>query len=221
MSDTNNIMASLQQAAEQAGKMAGAPQTTGTDLVVQDSTPPAPVNLASFRANAKPSVTNYLKVNENGMKIGSNPGLVETFEGKIDFSKLRPCLQVRFGKNPVKYYKSFDGRRSVDGQLWTAVVAQAKQVEPGRTSDPYSTVEMVIEVTADVKDIKGGVVAKAGDRLGYTPPFTGTGYVGELLNAAEAAGFNPNTATVDVIVTAKSEAKGSNTWGNVIFTLKQ
>lgn len=218
----SNIEAALAAAAASA-KAASTGADPSTALVQNDANvptvPSTRPSAADFMNNRSAGADVYLKVSQHGLNLGTNPGLVEGFDATIELSKLRFCHQVRFG-NPPKYLKTFDGKRTADGsgQPWTVSLAQAKSVDPGKASDPYNTAEMVFITDDVVKDMKGKEVAKAGAKVGYTPPYTGTQYLFDLLDAVAAHNGDIEKAKVRIKVGYEAKNRNGNNWGNVTFT---
>ena len=211
--------------AKAAAYVAAPATSTAVTPAAGSFSPPANrqrMTASDFMNSARTSVDKYLKVSEHGMTIGTElKALVESFEATIKLSDLKFCQQVRFGNNPVQYFKTYDGVKSTDGRSWNDVLAQAKSVVQNRTSDPYPTAEMVLTLVDQVKDVKGQPVkdATAGVTLGYTPPYTGAPALAELMKAVEEAGGDTNTSTVRVKVSSEGQNRNGNSWGIVKFAL--
>lgn len=214
MSIAETLAAAQAKAAE--GK-AAVPQTVG-GAQLPDAGPSRKMSVTDFMGSGRSNAENYLKVSEHGLTIGTDiKKLIESFPAVIDCAELRACTQVRFGK-PPQYIKTYDGRKSTDSRSWSECLALAKSVDSGRQSDPYQTLEMIIRPSEDVKSMKGeDTLAKAGIRLGYTPPYTGVPEASSFLEAVHNAGGDVERSKANVKVGYKDKASNGNTWGIVTF----
>lgn len=217
-----SIADTLKDAADAAAK--------STNTAVVESTPasvPATVapgkrlSLTDTRNNAGSSVATFLKVSFYGLTIGKDAKkLLKSFEATIDLSEAKACIQTRYG-NPAQYFKTYDGAiTSGSGKPWTQTLAQAKQMDPSKSSDPFNTAELVVVADEDIKTADGLDVVPAGTRIGYTPPYTGVDAFTKLMKAVEEAGGDQEKSKVRITVGFEPQSRGGNNWGIVTFQFK-
>ncbi len=217
---------SIEDQLKQAAQAAQSTNTASQGTAVAEAAQSAPavvgkrIGRQDFQNNAAGNVGTYLKVSEHGLTFGKEAKkLVDKFSATIDLSKVKYCQQVRFG-NPAQYYKTLDGVTTQGtGKPWTVTLQQAKQIDSGRSSDPYATAEIVMVTSAPVKSVKNEDVVEAGTVVGYTPPYTGADAFNQLIKDVEAAGIDPDRGVVDVEVGYIDQHRNGNNWGIVTFKL--
>lgn len=164
------------------------------------------------------AVDAFLKVNEDGLKIGDKPQLIETITVDIDLAQCVVAQVIKFG-NPAVYYKTLDGMTTQgQGFTWSEAIMRAKQINP--KADPYKSVDIPMTLVEDAKDLKGNVVVEAGTTLGHSTSTTNWANMVALLKAVDAKGYSRSTDTVRVTITSERRTnKNNNVWGVLKFEL--
>jgi len=220
MTTPNPVDAAI-QAAEQQAKQAPA-QTASVPAVSQAPqqtavaayTPVKPPSLADLSSGSM-NVDDFLKVNENGLKIGAKVNLIEKIKVKIDLTEVVPFNGIRYG-NPPTYAKSYDGVTCASGGTWNEAVAKANLVDP--KARPYNGADISMALLEDAKDIKGVVVAEAGLRLGHSTSITNRAEIASFLKEVDKAGLTGGVVEAEVSYKPMTN-KNSQTWGIITIAL--
>ena len=166
------------------------------------------------------SVDQWVKVKEDGLKLGDKPGLIESMLVDIlmvDGSGFVVKYSAKAG-NPAQYESSYDGVTSASGGAWAAALARLQALEPNKAVRPYKSVDLPMTLAEDIK--KGDVVlAKVGDVLGYTTSTTNWGNWEVLYRDVTAAGLMGKSVRVKLTAQARTN-KNANAWGVVKFDLQ-
>lgn len=104
---------------------AGVPATAQTPLSAES------MMQGSFAVDA------FVKVSEDGMKIGDKAGLIETMRVSIDLSEVFYYFGVKYGSNPAIYKKTQNKAMSLDGTPWSEVLATAARVDGAKFKGEY------------------------------------------------------------------------------------
>ena len=163
------------------------------------------------------AVDAYLKVNEHGFTIGEKGDqlITDPLTVMIDLSTVQYGEAIKFGKDPVRYHKTYDGVRANSGIAWQEAIRQAQLVDP--KAAPYMTCDIPMTLLGDVKSVKSVEVAKAGLKIGHSTSTTNRAHWVELTQAAKAAGLSKQKVVVKL--TAELRQKNTYTWGLIKFEL--
>lgn len=202
----------------QAAAMAVAAPAPATAVAVAPA--PAPVKLTMETMSAgQMSVDQWIKVKEDGLKLGDKPGLIESMILGLDMTLdrgFRLKYAIKNG-NPAQYAYSFDNATADGGGTWAAAIEKIQKLDPSKKCSPYRAVDLPFFVIEDVK--KGDqVLAKIGDTLGHTTSTTNWANWEVFYKAVEAAGLMGQKVKVKVTAQPRTNTKG-NTWGVLKFEL--
>lgn len=159
----------------------------------------------------------WLKVKDTGLLAGETKRPVETIKVKINLVEglgYTPCTSVKFG-NPVQYIKTYHkttdpSATTVQGKSWRAEVQRAFAVDP-ECKGEYPSVDLVMTLLEDSGSMKKGEVIAHGTATTSFKHFV------SFLKEAKAAGLDGKE--VEAVLGCKSRQKGSNSWGELTFTL--
>lgn len=228
----NPVDEAIAQAKAKANANTAAQAAQSTAVATAAAPAPAPAPYQAPRSYSMDDMVNggmvcdaFLKVNEDGLKIGDKPDLIDNIVVNIDFATVMSGEAIKTdGKNP-QYFKTFDGVKATTGGTWQEAVNKVRIVSPD--AKPYMTSDIPMTLTAAAKSIKGAEVAPVGYKLGHSTSTTNRANWVDLFNKAKAAGLvkPDNTAasgysgSVSVKVTAERKNKAQNVWGVLKFEL--
>lgn len=163
-----------------------------------------------------PRNTPYIKVNEFGILIGKQKkGFLDGFTAKIllkeDFG-FQLKYTVRFG-NPAQYLSTYDGVVCDKGGSWHDAMMKAKRVDP--KADPYVSVDVVLELTEEVK--AGEETLAAGTKIGFNSSKTNFSEWSDFYAEAQKQGLLGQE--VEVKIGYRDIEHNGNTWGVLTFGL--
>ncbi|WCD44189.1 hypothetical protein Lumi_050 [Xylophilus phage Lumi] len=166
------------------------------------------------------NVDAWLKVNQFGLTIGEHSkDLLDEIVLEINMTDgvgFMPKRGIK-GGNPAQYAYTFDGETANDGKPWEEACRRIRMLQPD--ARPYPCVDLPFTVLEDIIGPKSKqVIAKAGDRLGYTTSTTNYGTWEQVYRAADAAGRLGTTVQVKLTAIPKKNGKG-NEWGIIGFEL--
>jgi hypothetical protein len=197
-----------------------------TSSAVSTAVAPAPVKLSMETMQAgQMSVDAWLKVKEDGLKIGDMPGLLPEIRVKlnmVDGQGFMLKYAIKAG-NPAQYAYTYDRSTAVGGGTWPEAQARIRALEPAGKRPPseYRAVDLPFTLLEDVTVGKGKdakVIAKAGDTLGYTTSTTNWANWEQFYKEVEKAKLIGQTVEVKLSAQARKNNAG-NTWGVVAFEL--
>ena len=216
-------MADAIQTAIEAAKGAAASTPTAANanaaqaLATTAPSRAAPLSAADMMTGSF-SVDAFLKVTEDGIKIGDKAGLItESFEVVIDLSTAFYYYAMKYG-NPASYEKTQDQVRSLSGKPWPELLAQAVRVDGDKFKGSYRSGDIAMKLLTDVKDFKGALVETAGTVVGKSLSTTEWKEWEAFLRSVMKAGLNADTAEVRAVVTSKQKKNNAgNIWGIISF----
>ncbi len=215
-----DINAAIKAAQETAGEIVEAEATyTPPAHTNQNATPMAKPSMETMgnSTGISNSVDTWLKVKEDGMKIGTEKGLItEKVKVKVTMVEDEGFFvkqSIKWG-SPVSYASTYDGVTSDKGGNWGDQIAMVKSIAP--KSNPFPSADIIMVLDQDVK-MKENVIKK-GTKMGHTLSMSNWGGWTEFYREVSAAGKLGEE--VDVLISAE-EVNGSNgyTWGVVAFEL--
>lgn len=215
MTDTPSV---LEQAMNQADAAADAAptnqvvtQTPGAVAAAGGGAPISRPSLDDMADNAGISVDAFVTFKYEGMKIG-NGKLFETFEAILDMNEVAPISQVRATRSgATTFVKSYDGISTSTGENFQQKIASL-QATHDKVDGPYSTVELPLELIGSVPG------ADEGQRLGITPPMTGTDEWNAFYRGLRDKGLTKSKLKVRVNHIPKTN-RNKNEWGIAGFEL--
>lgn len=216
---TNAVQDAINQAKQKAAEQAANAQVPAT---TSQSSAPAPYQAprkftADDLAAGSMNVDAFLKVSEDGLKVGDKPGLIDSIIVNIDMSTVQYCEAIKYG-NPAVYAKTYDGVKAVGGGTWSEAIARAQAAQPG--CQPYNSADLTLILVEAAKSLKGDVIAEPNTKLGHSLSTTNRGNFAELLDKIEAAGLNKHAANVKVKITSEVRTnKKQQKWGVLKFDL--
>jgi hypothetical protein len=165
------------------------------------------------------SVDAFIKVSEDGIKIGDKPGLIESLDVKIDLAEVMYYFGIKYGKDPVTYEKTTDRVTTFSGKSWGQVLSDATRVEGSSFRGEYSAADVPFVLLSDAKDIKGAVVAEAGTRVGKSLSTTEWREWESLINQVKKLGMDHNREIITMKIGFKARSNQKNQkWGVLSFT---
>ena len=199
--------------AEAEARSKAVPATvTPANTQVAPMQPARPMALQDFSTGSIVA-DDFLKVSEHGMTIGKIAGLVEEMVVDLDMSTVQVTEVIKYG-DPVKYLKTVDGVKCLEGGTWQQAVERAQQADP--KARPYKSADMTLVLVEDAKDLKGNVVAPVGAKLGHSLSTTNRGHFQSLLNDLNKMGVDL-TQSVRLKVGYEAKHKNNYHWGLLTF----
>lgn len=195
------VQEAIAKAQEAAGAIVAQNQNTAPVAANSGGNP----SMADLMSNTS-SVDAYLKLTEDGVKLGEDPKLHEELTLLMDLGKAERFHQITYG-NPATYAKSRDLVTDTSGRPWSDVLQLAAKVDP--KARPYMTANLVFEVIEDIQGKNG--VTPEGTEIGYTLPFMGVKEFTKMLKSLAAQGHDIEDGSFYVTVSAvgASNAKGN------------
>jgi hypothetical protein len=201
------LSAAMDQAAAAAES---APTNQGQVAAYQGGGSVAPIarpSLDDMADNSGIKVDAYLTLKFEGMKIG-NSKLFDDFEAILDVTEAVPIVQVRANRQGnTTFIKSYDGVSTSTGENFQQKIAHL-QATNDKVDGPYNTVELPFELTKALP----GTDLKAGDRVGVTPPMTGTDEWNSFYKSLRDQGLNKAKVKVRVFHIPRTN-RNNNEWG--------
>lgn len=219
MAGSNSALSRVTQQAEAAAEAFQAPAGSNQLVPVQQQSTALTTTgnrptLDSIADSSGIQVDEYLTIKDTGFRIGDNKApLFNEAIVEIDMSEVQPILSVRYTRaGNTNYIKSYDGGiTTATGQNFQNELARV-QATSEKVDGPYPTMEIPMELLEDV----GG--AKAGTRIGATPPVTGVKFFTKFYNQLRQRGLQEAAVKVKVTHTPQSNRNG-NEWGVASFEL--
>lgn len=218
-----NIQDAIKQAQQAAGDMVKSEQppggTTTIDAYVQPSgqvvnyTKPSMATVAAT-TGVIPKAAPYVKVNEDGIKIGKDKQYLEGFQGRVlmvEDKGFQVKNTIRYG-NPATYLSTYDGAICDKGGSWPDAVVRARMADP--KAEPYASVDVVITLTEAVK-LKEETLP-AGTKIGFNSSKTNFSEWQDFYALCAERGLLGQL--VDVTIGYKDITHGGNTWGVLTFS---
>lgn len=160
-------------------------------------------------------VDSWVGVNEHGLTFGKNKALfTDPVEVEITLSEVAPHRSIKAGKNPARYWKTYDGVTAASGGSWAAAMHQAQLAEPGARDYPSADIPMTL--LQDVV-VKGQKVASVDERIGYTLSTTNWKNWKRFWDLCAGKGLTGGT--VKARISSEQRTGGGNTWGVMLFEL--
>lgn len=215
---TDPVKAAMERAQQAAAAAAPAPPLppayTGTVALAPVAAAPAAVALSmESMSQGSMSVDKWIKVKEDGLKIGDMAGLLESIDAVINMTAGMGFI-LKYGVkngNPAQYAYSTDLANAAGGGTWPAALQRIQALNPSTPASPYRCVDLPFKLTADVK-VKDVVVAKAGDTLGYTTSTTNWKNWEEFYKDVDKAGLLGQDVAVKLTAQPRNN-KAGNAWG--------
>lgn len=159
------------------------------------------------------TVDKWLKVNEDGIKVGDSKLLIGDVICSIDMTEgLGFILKMAIkGGNPAQYAYTTDMVNCVTGGSWEAAQNRIRALSPQPTS-PYRSVDLPFTATGDLVDMVKSVVAKKGDVLGYSTSTTNWANWTAFHKEVADAGLMDTVVNVKLTAQARTN-KNNNLWG--------
>lgn len=162
------------------------------------------------------SVDTWLKVNEHGLQIGTEKGLVDSIEARIlmvEDDGFFVKQSIKWG-SPVRYANTYDGKMSDKGGSWADQVMRVTQMDP--KAKPFPSADVILVLAKSVK-LKEKTVP-AGTKIGLTLSMSNFGNWQEFYREISKAGLLGQE--IDVTI-GSEEVNGKNgyTWGVCTFEL--
>ena len=216
-----NIQDTINQAKEAAAAMVQTeePSTAVIEGYVQPSgqiinySRPTMASMAAS-TGVIPKATPYLKVNEDGIKIGKDKTYLTGFQGRIlmvEEKGFQGKWTIRYG-NPAQYLSSYDGAGCDKGGTWSDAVGRARRAD--LKAEPYPSVDVVITLTEALK-LKDETLP-VGSRVGFNSSKTNFSEWGDFYALCAEKGLLGQF--VDVTIGFKEITHGGNTWGVLTFS---
>lgn len=172
------------------------------------------------------SVDGWLKPKEYGLQVGDNPGLTTSIKVVLDMTEglgFVSKMAIK-GGNPAQYAYTTDLVNAVGGGSWNDAQARIRALDP--KASPYRAVDLPFTLLEDVTVSPPGapagtnqtVVAKAGQRMGYTTSTTNWANWETFYRECAAAGLIGKRVELE-IGSQRRTNKNNNVWGVMTFKL--
>ena len=164
------------------------------------------------------SVDQWIKVKEDGLKLGDNPGLFEALTVSLEMTDGRgfvPKLAIKAGNPSAQYFYTLDGQVAAGGGSWASACDRARAIDP--KAREYRCVDLPFQLEEDVA-IKGKEAVKAGTLLGYTTSTTNWSNWEKFYAAVQEAGLMDQRVMVKLGAQPRTNKHGNN-WGVMTFEL--
>lgn len=195
----------LKQAAQTAGVVATVPANNNTPVALR---PAAPLSMDDMKGGGI-AVDGWIGVNEHGMIAGPKKVLASSqIVVDIDLTAIGFNFAIKFGKNPVTYFKTYDRVTEARGGSWAEAVDKAHKVDP--SAREYRSADVPMTVVGDIMKGKE-VLVTDGTLVGYSIATTGWNNFSKFWKECEANGLT--NGTVRVALEAEPKASNGNTWG--------
>jgi len=216
-----NIQDAIKQAQTAAADMVAEDEAAGTQVIEASASPAGVVttfakpSMATVSASTGviPRSTPFLKVNEDGIKIGKDKTYHQGFKAKIDMTEdqgFQVKMTLRFG-SPAQYISTYDGSIADKGGSWPDAIRKARMANPN--CEPYHSVDVVLTLTEEVK-LKDEVLP-VGYKIGWNSSKTNFSDWSDFYAAvAKAGGIG---AEVDAQIGFREINHNGNTWGVLTF----
>lgn len=190
------------------------PSAGGTAVAVSETNfYPSSYGLDSFGSmSAQINVDGMLK-NRSGSFIYNNKEILKVpFKAKLLLAetKFKRSIKVEQG-GKVKYFSTYGGGVSTEGEPWSVVLAKCKAINPNAYD--YDSADLVLELEDPLKDAEGKVVVDKGAKIGYTTSSTNKGELIKLKKECVDRKLDLKTAAVPVTVSFQRRTNANNqTW---------
>lgn len=219
-----NINDAIQQAQDQAGAIVDA-EVTEVTLPASSGGQTLPMqkpSMATIKTSGGISskVDDWLKVNEDGLKVGTEKGLIDAGDSilvEINMTEDEGFLvkqSVKWGKAPVQYASTYDGVLSDKGMSWEQQMIKVNAIEPGAKMFPSADIIMTVAKPIKLREKTIAV----GTQLGHTLSMSNWRNWEVFYNECAQAGLVGDTIKVNVIADPV-EGKNGYTWGVLKFEL--
>lgn len=222
-------IAAAQQTAAATPAVSHAPvtdvATTGTTAVGAPAPKGTPLSMESLMLGSM-SVDGWLKPKEYGLVVGDNPALVTSAKVYLDLTDGAGFISKMAikGGNPAQYAYTTDLVNAMSGGSWEAAQARIRALDPKAT--PYRAVDLPFTVAEDIVSFPQGapagtpgtVLAKAGQKLGYTTSTTNWANWEAFYRECQQAGLIGKKVELTVGSQRRTN-KNNNVWGVMTFTL--
>lgn len=218
------MSAAIQAAIAKSKEVAAASEATQVAEVHQfpvansAPVPASKLTMASMPGSSM-SVDMWIKVKEDGLKLGDNPGLIESLLVSIDMTDGRgftPKLGIKAGTGgSTTYFYTTDGVNAIGGGSWANAVQKAVHIQSNARE--YRCVDLPFRLEEDWAP-KGKPPVKAGTSLGYTTSTTNWGNWEKFYQEVAAANLLGQRVSVRIGSEPRTNKNGNN-WGVMTFEL--
>lgn len=214
----DHINASVEAARQAAQNQASASPSQNTAVATQTQSTAVAMPTAGKKLSmddlmiGQMVVDGWMKVSEDGLKVGEGSKYIEEFEGIIDMTEgvgYTPQLTVKYGNSPVNYVKTYDQASTNTGKSWSEELVRIAQIDP--KARPYPSADVIITLEKDAGTLK------AGQTVGYALATTSFKHFATFLKEVKAQGLEGARVHVKVGYIAR-DSKG-NKWGEAKYTL--
>lgn len=177
---------------------------------------PVKLSMESMAAGSM-NVDKWLKVNEDGLKIGESKLITDPILVSLDMTEgvgfmLKYAIK---GGNPAQYAYTADLVNAAGGGSWPDAQARIRALAPSAT--PYRAVDLPFTLEQEVK-AGGVVVGVVGDTIGYTTSTTNWGNWQAFYKEVSDARLLGQRVQVKLTSQPRTN-KAGNVWGVVAFEL--
>lgn len=206
---TTAVQQAIAQAQAAAQNIVPATANTNAPAPAMQGHTPSVADFANIAA-----VDTWLKIKEDGVKIGDDPQLHEKLVFEIDFSEINAFWSAS-GGNPVRYEKSSDRVLSESGKPWSEAIRDLSQYA-GRNVRDFLSATLPLRVINDIKGKTG--VTEAGTVVGYTLAYTGAQEFAKLQKHMLKNGWSVTEGLYEITIGAiQGKNTGNNTYGKIQF----
>lgn len=221
-------LSQVQSQAQAAQVAQAAPQASVPATTMMTSAPAAYAPSKSFdidevSQSGLGGVDGYIKLSYGQTCIGDKQVSNPSFQVKIKLSEVIKKLSIRLN-NPVKYYSTYDGIKSIDGTPWMQVIQEVQRVDP--SARPYTSYEIpmtLLEPLVHMTLANGApiteTIIESGKVLGYTTAVTARKPFEDILLELTRRGLKPSECEVTLKVTREDKIKNTQKWAILTYEL--
>ena len=232
MTTIDPVAAAIAAAQQTAAATPAANANVGNDVAVANSTAVGavapkgnPLSMESLMLGSM-SVDGWLKPKEYGLTVGDSPILFPSAKVILDLTDgvgFISKMAIK-GGNPAQYAYTTDLVSAMGGGSWEAAQGRIRALDP--KASPYRAVDLPFTLVDDITGTLPGapagtaptIVAKAGQRLGYTTSTTNWANWEAFYRECQQAGLIGKKVELNVGSQRRTN-KNNNVWGVMTFQL--
>lgn len=219
----SNLSETMNAARNAAANLPATQDATSQELAPATYTQDFSTGLDDFLTGGGIRPDKWLQIKDTGIRVDKDDkAFVTEFVGDLDLSSVQLFWGARaeFAGNNVVYTKSYDGKTTVKGEPFQAVLREFKE-NSLKNADPYRGADILVTLTEDV--IQGKTTVPAGTKVGYSTSITGFAPFQSFLAEMKKSGRLRDLGDGDVVkvkVTHELRTnKANQDYGVLLFSL--
>lgn len=159
-------------------------------------------------------VAGWLKVSHFGFSIGSDTTMFDRISVRMEMDEIMWNFTLRYG-SPAQYEKTYDHVTDVKGRPWVAVVQQVQMIDP--KASEFRSADIPFYPREALLNKKGELIIPEGAAMGHSISQTGFKYLTKFIRAADKAGLDIHTGSINVDIVHNPESNDKGKWGTIRF----